>query len=359
MDRTISAVYAELNIPIAKTIEAQLAVRHDKYSDFGGTTNPKAAIRWQPNKSVLLRGSVSTGFKAPDFGVLYGGDTALAFNSDVNDPLHCPGGDGDGCGIRPDITLKSNPNLKAEKSEQFSFGVVLSPAEWLTASIDFWGATISDRIAARNPRYILDNQALFPGKVDKDGSDYIVTMDYTNVAKDVASGADISLSAVLKTDMGRFNANLDGTYYASYKTQLYPGAAESERVGEFGDFDYLWDLRVKWKHSASVTWTQGDWASTLSQNYTAGYKSEENGFGSGVVPAGYPTKVDSYTLYNLGITYKGIKNLTLTGTIKNLFDTKPSLSAHNIDNVAGAGWDGRVGDPRMRSLNVTANYKFW
>jgi iron complex outermembrane recepter protein len=49
----------------------------------------------------------------------------------------------------------------------------------------------------------------------------------------------------------------------------------------------------------------------------------------------------------------------MTAGIKNLLNTAPPFSNHNVDNVAGAGWDGRVGDPRGRSYLLTASYKFF
>ena len=47
-DRKQWATYAELNIPIVKNLEADVALRYDHYSDFGNTTNPKVSLRWQP-----------------------------------------------------------------------------------------------------------------------------------------------------------------------------------------------------------------------------------------------------------------------------------------------------------------------
>ena len=58
-------------------------------------------------------------------------------------------------------------------------------------------------------------------------------------------------------------------------------------------------------------------------------------------------------------TYTGIRNLAITGGIRNLLNTSPPFSAHNVDNVAGAGWDARVGDPRGRSYVLGVNYKFY
>ncbi|MDQ3027372.1 MAG: TonB-dependent receptor, partial [Pseudomonadota bacterium] len=49
-DRDTRALFAELNIPLLRTLEANVAVRHDNYSDFGNTTNPKYSLRWQPTR---------------------------------------------------------------------------------------------------------------------------------------------------------------------------------------------------------------------------------------------------------------------------------------------------------------------
>ena len=65
--RNIWAFYGELNIPIVKTLEANVALRYDDYQDVtdGRTWNPKVSRAWQPSKQVLLRASAGTGFRAP------------------------------------------------------------------------------------------------------------------------------------------------------------------------------------------------------------------------------------------------------------------------------------------------------
>jgi iron complex outermembrane receptor protein len=70
-ERTVGSLFAEAYIPIVKNLEAQAAVRYDDYSDFGGTTNWKLALRWQPARQVLFRGSWNTGFHAPSLLELY------------------------------------------------------------------------------------------------------------------------------------------------------------------------------------------------------------------------------------------------------------------------------------------------
>ena len=223
VSRRINAVFSELQVPIVKNLDLQLAVRRDDYNDFGTTTNPKVALRWVPFSSLLFRASYSKGFHAPDFDALYGGDTVGQFNSDINDPVLCPTGrEPTGCGIRPGITGRSNPNLKPEKSKQSSVGFVVQPAPWLSGSVDFWNIELTDRIGALSPLLLVSNYAQYQQYVIRasDGSISEVIAPTFNLAGDKTRGADINLNANWKTGVGNFLATMDGTFTQSYKTRF-------------------------------------------------------------------------------------------------------------------------------------------
>jgi iron complex outermembrane recepter protein len=363
--RDIKALFTEVSIPIVKGLEAQLALRHDRYSDFGSTTNPKLALRWQPTTSLVLRGSFNKGFHAPDFGALYGGTLEGQFNSDINDPLLCPnGGSGPGCGIRPAIITTSNPDLKAERSKQWSLGFVVSPANWLTASMDFWQIELTDRIGALSGQELIRNYSNYQQYVVRDPDtneiDSVVA-PFFNLAGDKLRGIDINVTTAFGTDFGRITAALDGSYLNSFKSRISKADPWVERVGQFGDSTYGWDLHLRWQHTATVSLASGPWTTTLTQIFKSGYNDEVDGYGSGVIlqDLGFQKKVKSYTLYNLSTSYALSKNTTVSGGINNLFDTDPPFSLHNVDNVAGAGWDARVGDPRGRSIQVRLTHKFF
>jgi iron complex outermembrane recepter protein len=369
--RNISAVFGELQLPLIKDLELQLAARYDKYSDFGSTTNPKAGLLWRVLPQLSLRGSYSRGFHAPDYDSLYGGATFTGFNTDINDPLLCPNGvetvpGQTNCGIRPEIGATSNPKLKAERSKQLSFGFVAQPSDALSATVDFWRIDLTDRIGALTGLAVVSNYAQYSQYVLRDpATNQIVAIQSPalNLAGDKTSGVDLSLTAKTKTAIGDITASLEGTYVDSYKSRFSKADAWSERVSKFGDPTFGYDLHARWKHTASMSWTQGDWSATFSQQYTAGYEDEVNGYSADppiiLSERGFQKKVGSYTLYNVAASWKGIKNLTVTAGIKNLLDTAPPFSYHNVDNVAGAGWDARVGDPRGRSFTLGVNYKFF
>ncbi|KRG80258.1 TonB-dependent receptor, partial [Stenotrophomonas acidaminiphila] len=143
--RNVKAVFAEVNLPVVDSLEVNLAVRHDRYDGFGGTTNPKYSFKWQPMDWLVFRGSYSTGFKVPDFAKLFRGVTETQYTGlDLADPATCPKGqynpDVANCSeqIRPDIITGGNPNLKPEEAEQRSIGFVIAPNGNFNVSVDWW-----------------------------------------------------------------------------------------------------------------------------------------------------------------------------------------------------------------------------
>ncbi|MGH7747457.1 MAG: TonB-dependent receptor domain-containing protein, partial [Candidatus Dormibacteria bacterium] len=68
----VNEVYTEMSLPLLKSLGASAAVRYSDYSTFGSTTTYKGGLRWQPIEDLAVRGTYSTGFRAPDLGELYG-----------------------------------------------------------------------------------------------------------------------------------------------------------------------------------------------------------------------------------------------------------------------------------------------
>ena len=359
VSRDIKAVYAELAVPITKTLEAQLAVRHDQYSLFGGTTNPKVALRWSPIKQAVFRGSYNTGFRAPSFFQLYGAQGDAPVPGNIADPVLCPQNPGDlsVCAIRPNALQGGNAALKPEKSKQWSIGTALAPADWITGTIDLWQIERTDRIYELTPQQVIANYQAFPNYLVRgtdgrlDGPGGYIRSGFVNAAGDIARGVDISLNLNGRLGTGKWVAGLDGTYMDSFRSRIFSTTPYTETVGKWNSRD----LFVRWKHQASFTYTEGVWSGTLLQSYTAGYKDEVP---LGTVPAGFNPDVKSYTVYNVSATYTGFKNTAITAGIKNLLNTDPPFTAHNVDFAAGAGWDPRVADPRGRAFNILLKYSF-
>jgi iron complex outermembrane receptor protein len=127
------ALYADLEHKLTNELLLGAAVRWEKYSDFGSTTTGKLSLRYDPSKTVGLRGpsvqqkfysSVSTNLNAA--GVLTETLTAR-----------------EGSAVTKAFGI---PNLKEEKSKNASVGIVLRPASNFSLTADLWGINIDDRI---------------------------------------------------------------------------------------------------------------------------------------------------------------------------------------------------------------------
>ncbi len=359
VSRNVVAVYGEVLVPIAKGLEVTGALRHDRYSDFGGTTNPKVSIRWNPIEQVTFRGSYNTGFRAPSFFQLYTAQGDAPVPGNIADPVLCPPGTTDPtvCAIRPNARQGGNPNLKPETSKQWSLGMAFSPTNWLSGTIDLFEIKRSSIIYELTPQQVIANYTTFPGNLVRgsdgrlDGPGGYIRAGFVNADGDAIRGMDLSLLASTNAMGAKWTMKLDGTYIDSYKSRVFSTQPYTEFAGQWTTRD----LYVRWKHSLALTYERGPWSTTLTQQFTAGYRDE---LPYGPPPAGYSPDVGSYTRYNLSATYTGIKNTSITAGVKNILNTDPPFTAHNYDFVGGAGWDPRVGDPRGRAFTLNVNYKF-
>ena len=64
-------------MPGLEKLQVNVAVRHDRYSDVGETTNPKFGVVWSPVSGLEFRGSYGTSFRAPIFSQIYGNSNAM------------------------------------------------------------------------------------------------------------------------------------------------------------------------------------------------------------------------------------------------------------------------------------------
>ena len=361
VNRNIKAIYTELVVPVMKNLELQLALRRDDYSVIGATTNPKIAFSYRPMSWLMLRGSANKGFLAPSFAQLYSGRLDEELPNGVTDPVGCATHPGDPrfCAIeRLRYFGGGNPNLRPETSKQGTLGFIVEPNANFSASVDYWAINVKDRILNRTPQVVLANEAALPQYIHRNADGVIDYIDagWINAAGLKTRGADVGLRGRGKLPDGwRWNATLDGTWTQSYQFAEFEGQPYVEYVGNF----YTRDLYLRWKHSATFSVSKGPWSFLLSNLYRDGYADELPNGGKGTPPAGFNPRVASYTTWGLSTTYTGLKNATLTVGIQNLFDREPPFTAHNVDEVVGAGWDPRVADPRGRSLSFDVKYRFF
>ena len=366
VSRNIKAIYAEVLVPLHKTLELTMAVRRDDYTGFGSTTNPKVSLRFVPVQQLLFRGSYGTGFRVPSFNQLFNGITESPYSGkDLADPAKCPSNvvsATPGCeSITPTILTGGKSTLGPEESKQGNVGVVWSPIPEFSASADLWKINREGTIQSLDLTTLIANSGLFGSNFIRDAAGTLIAIDqrWVNAGETTTTGVDIGARLNGQLAAGRYLATIDGTYLIEKKSKLV--ASSPFGPSEIATFTRAGDLGLRWKHTAAFTYTLGDWSTTLVQQYRSGYKDAQlPGVANGtIVPANYNPRVDSYTLYHLSATYTGFKNLSITGGIKNLLNEDPPFSAAYDSNTgAGSSWEPRVADPRGRSYTIMLTYNF-
>ena len=354
-ERDIEAVFGELNLPLLKNLEVQLAARFDHYSDAGSTTNPKIGLRYQASDRLVLRGSASTGFRAPTLFEKNAPPSRNDTNDSYDDPILCPGGvPQPGANPLRDCDLQQyklqggNENLKPEKSKTFAFGIVLEPLREVTVAIDYWNIHLKDKIASLPEQSIFGNyekyKALFLR--NPDGSPYAILDLNDNLGKVKTDGVDVSLNARLwRGAYGEVSASVDGTWIHKYDYQNERDGEFIHNVGRYADNNPVF----RWKHTATLHWRSGAWGATVSQAYKSGYTDQNS------VDAQYRHDVSSYSLVNVSGSYAR-QGWLLTAGVKNLFDREPPFS--NQGTLFQKGYDPRYTDPVGRAWYLRGSYTF-
>lgn len=361
--RTVKALYAELNLPISKNLEAQVALRHDRYDDVGNTTNPKFGVRFTPSKEWVLRSSYSSGFRAPTLADLHEPTRTGQSSGIYNDPLGCikvgnldNTKNPDYCGIQPDLLKGGSKNLAPEKSKQFSVGFVVEPSRSLNASLDYWRIKKTDTLLANEGAYFSDptGNASYAMRDTPDPSlpgipGRILSVDgrMKNIGSLDTSGLDVSVNwRAYDGKLGKLNLGLNGTYVIDYKTRNTKTSPEVNGVGVFADTQVV----QRWRHTLTFDYDYGPWGATLQQTYYQGYR-DQNKLADGTV-----RDVSAYSLWDLSASYKYSKELSMRMGVKNLLDTNPPRSNQVYSFLAG--YDPSYTDPRGRFFYVSVNYAF-
>lgn len=191
-NRTNFSLYTDAELDITEAFMISGAVRFENYSDFGSTVNGKLASRLKINKNINLRGSVSTGFRAPSLAQIYYNLRFTNFSS----------------AGATEVLLSSNEspvtkafgidNLNEEKAINASLGFTANFGDF-TATVDGYMINVKDRIVLTG--YF-------------DATKYNLGVDkaqfFVNGVDTKTTGLDVVLSWKKTIDENRLSATLIG-----------------------------------------------------------------------------------------------------------------------------------------------------
>jgi iron complex outermembrane receptor protein len=384
--RTVAAAYAELavpivseemDIPLVRRFDIQLAGRYEHYSDFGSVARPKVAAAWDVVDGFRLRGSFSQGFRAPNLEQVNAVEYARLATS--QDFLRCEVdlragriANFNACGNNVGYSrrVSGNPDLKPEKSTNYNLGAVFEPTFLpsdlgrMTFTVDYWsikqkgivGILGNDTAIAldyllrlqgsSNPNVIrdaanADDVTAFAGTgIAPVGRITTVRDQFINLQPQTVRGLDFAFYwQSPKTDVGKFDFAVNATRLLKFSRA--PGDAVDALVEARanGDINAATPLpesqnlieangRPKWRGTASLTWSLGQFQVGAFARYTGAV--DELAF---VDTNGNPWRVKSQVTGNLYAQVRIRDDAGLGGDmrwrvgVRNITNEKPPLTS--------------------------------
>ena len=390
-DRDVAAVYTEVLVPIigdknslpfAQRFELSFAGRYEDYSDIGDSFTPKIGAYWALNEDFSLRASYSESFRAPDLTSLnaeeifaISGFPSSSFTA-VNAPTPLPNAPFPGA-IFIILPNGGNPNLGPESAKTWSAGFTYEPqfVDGLTLQGNFFDIQYIDRLEGVGILDTIQDPA-FAGFVDiPPDLDFIESIfaraatgdlqlsnffgaspqdiqvlfrsGFQNIAERDVSGFDITANFTRDTDLGRFSAGANASYFVDYIARPTAISTSTEQV------DTLYrpvDFRLR----GSLAWSKDAFTAFAAVNYTDNYRDNPD--------RSISNSIDSWTTVDMSFAYDAsdkISNAIISGTrfgvsITNLLDEDPPF----VSTPFGLNYDSANANPFGRQINLTLSKSF-
>ncbi|QOW23734.1 TonB-dependent receptor [Lysobacter sp. H23M47] len=394
------AIGAELRVPILDSLTMNLAARYDKYDDITAVDDAvtyMGGLEWRPFSSLLLRGSYSTSFRAPDMQLVFA--EGAASYSTILDEYQCRSGTGAGeaagprtraeCNASGDPTIyqtqtviAGNPLLEEEEGTSWGGGFVWDMTDGMSLSVDYYKIRLDNQALQLSASKLLRDEANCRLGVQPDGSpspnppgsaycqnvESLITrlnapdtaLDgriqrinsaYINAALTETSGIDATYRYRWDTDqIGAFTLDMA---YTLVLTDRYKQFREDPLI------DYRDDLGNQNQRSrvrGSLSWRKDDWTTTVFGTRFGSNGNWVEDAGTNKAGESYGPRLRPYMLYNLQVAKKLAPNLEASATVVNVFDNQYRYDASQtgypfFNNYIGA-------DPLGRRVFVSVAYKF-
>jgi iron complex outermembrane receptor protein len=380
--RSSTGVFGELVAPIVKGLEMTGSLRHDKYSDFGNATTAKLSARYQPAQTLLFRGSMGTGFKAPSvpqvaatrqqFGVTAGNFTCnpagagadLARAQIAADlGAECPPGN-----VQYNVYAAGNPDLEPEKSNQWTLGFRVEPNPNLSFGADLWQVKLKNEIGQVDESTIMGDplawRQYFTTYTDPVTGDTLLALfqPNDNLGNRTQRGIDLDAKFRADTGLGRLTTQLGLTYMLKDSYQLSKNGPYLTSLGQFGPDG---NVTFRWQGRLQTTLEYTNWSHTLAFNFKSSYKDQSYTADDFAVfdpitfePFDYNGTVKRHTTADWQTQWRMNKAFTVTAGVLNIGDVDPPRSLKSAGGGQMIGYDDRYYDARGRTYYANVTFKF-
>jgi len=333
-ERDIGAAYFEFALPVTTALELQLAARHERYSDFGGSTHPKLALRWSPGDTIAMRASYGTSFRAPTLVELH--RPAVEGQAFLFDTTRCEITAAPVDCVRFPYTTFSggNSDLEAEEGRSWYADITWRPAAvpGFSANLAFWRFEHDQRILDVDAQFIVDEFGtdpdlvvrLPPSPLDPPGTpgpiDYVNTRPL-NVQQLETQGVDLGLDFTAEyANYGRLSVAGRFTYLDEYVIE--------ENAGSIVHLDLAGGAQLfplpRVRGNLQFDWDHDAWRAAVLVHYTGGYRSPLNRVVDSI-ETDQPINVDSHVTLDLQLGYSLdlLDGASISLGCQNCADAKP------------------------------------
>ncbi|QYK02647.1 TonB-dependent receptor [Shewanella psychrotolerans] len=353
----VNELYAEFAIPLlhnlpgAQQLDLSAAMRYFDYSTFGDDTTWKLGLTWRVIDDLMLRGGMSTAFRAPTVSELYGGKSP-SFEQ-VDHPATTQ--------TQAEVTVGGNPLLTPEEADITTVGLVYSPhfVEGLSFTVDYYDIEITNTITSVDDNYVANKCLDANGSLINTGTALCqasnIAIDGTgrisfdnglqNIGQTNTAGYDINVAYAFEGAGLDWNLGLDTSILEEYEEFDQDGVPIDYRgfiTGGAGAY-------AKLKTNFNLTASGDSWSATYEARYIDGMDSLacEN-------KKCYAPSVDSIIYHDISATYDVTSNVRLSGGVNNLLDEEPPYYSGNNDSNT----DPYTYDVLGRYFFVRASVKF-
>ena len=320
--RTNIGTYIDLETNLTPQFLANIAGRFEHYSDFGSNVSGKLALRYQPAKQLVLRGSLSNGFRAPGLAQSYfshittsfiGGQLFEVGNFPVN--------------ARAAEIFGAKP-LTEEKSVNISSGLAYTPVENFTLTLDYFHIKITNRILLGATFADSVSQAIL---ADSGVTGIAGVQFFTNGLDTKTDGVDATANYRMPAGSGTLDFSLGANYTRNKITRVDPLPAVLQ--GKPTEITSILDLvttlaiekeRPDWRGTLTGQYSISRFHALARASYYGSFDSAEPSFTDGEHYGGK-------TLLDTEIGYR-FNQVNLSIGARNLFDVYPDQAHKEFNN---------------------------
>ncbi|MDE3273759.1 TonB-dependent receptor domain-containing protein [Pseudoalteromonas sp. G4] len=344
------------DMPLVQSLDIEAAMRYFDYDTFGSDSTYKLGISWRMIDQVMLRTVVSSAFRAPNVGELFGGQSDSYTN--YNDPCNGVGGAGENAAYKAacmnDVSkglipgdgswsqgngqlravVGGNPDLGPETADTFTVGAVIEPMDGLSFTVDYYDIQLDNVISSLSVGTRLDKCYSAGAAGGVGGSDAFCASVARNAVGDfdgiAAFNENLSTWTVNGIDFNaqysfeglglEWRLDWEASYINEWSTIAFAGEEKEESVGAALSGS---GSIPEWKHNFGLQVAADTWSVAYNVLYVDELITESVYYERATIDEVADHKAEAFMNHNISASYYLNENVRFRAGIDNLLDEEP------------------------------------